>query len=211
DALRFASRLTNRPSMLASPQQTSDNGCESGEWRSFSHGSWCAMRNLLRVAAQALANLAEKAHQWADWAHDWTAEEFGGGACVGIASPTRTQRIARHVIWGWARSRARVAALPPAHGVGVFGVNSTPFPIPRRPVAPGLLPSFKIEQFHRRGHGPGLIEYGSAFYDYFFVALTYAQELAAVDEGRQTPLAVTISLLCDGFPNGGTYRAHDVL
>jgi hypothetical protein len=96
------------------------------------------------------------------------------------------------------------------HGVWAFGVNSIPFPLTRRPVPPGLLPGFDEGHFRRRGDGPGLIEYGSAFYDYFVVALGHAQELAGFDEDRRAPLAVTISLLCDGLPNGGTYRASDV-
>ena len=38
----------------------------------------------------------------------------------------------------------------------------------------------------------------------------HARELATFDESRRAPLAVTISLLCDGMPNGGVYRASDV-
>src|SRR5437016_1528775 len=33
----------------------------------------CGMQNLLRAAAEALAKLAERAHQWADQADDWQA------------------------------------------------------------------------------------------------------------------------------------------
>jgi hypothetical protein len=50
------------------------------------------------------------------------------------------------------------------------------------------------------------VEYGSAFYDYFFGALGRAQELGWIDRG----LPVTVALLCDGLPNGGSYRAADV-
>jgi hypothetical protein len=91
----------------------------------------------------------------------------------------------------------------------VFGVNAIPFPLTRRPVPPRRLPSFRAEHFQQRGDGAGLIEYGSAFHDYLLVALGYAQQLGVFDNGA-APLPVTIALLCDGWPNGGTYRASDV-
>jgi hypothetical protein len=168
------------------------------------------MRNLLRAAAEALANLAEKAQRFADGTDDPAAHEFAGVDLVGIDFSTSIQRIASHVIRGWDRFRSQVNVLRPDHGVWAFGVNSIPFLLTRRPVPPGLLPSFHEEHFQRRGDGPGLIEYGSAFYDYFVVALEHAQDLAARDEERRAPLSITISLLCDGLPNGGTYRASDV-
>ncbi len=135
---------------------------------------------------------------------------FAGVDIVGIDFSTSVQPIARHVIHGWDRYRAQVNALRPDHGVWAFGVNAIPFPLTRRPVLPGRLPSFREEQFQHRGDGLGLVEFGSAFYDYFFVALGHAERLAGFDEERGAPLSVTISLLCDGFPNGGTYRASDV-
>jgi hypothetical protein len=168
------------------------------------------MLNLLRAAAEALANLAEKAHRCADWVDDCAADEFAGVDIVGIDFSTSIQPIASHVIRGWDRFRCQVNALRGDHGVWAFGVNAIPFALTRRPVPPGRLPSLGGEHFRRRGDGPGLIEYGSAFYDYFVVALGHAQELAAFDADRRSPLAVTISLLCDGLPNGGTYRASDV-
>jgi hypothetical protein len=168
------------------------------------------MQNLMRAVAEALANLSEKAHQWADWSGDVAVTDFAGVDIVGIDFSTSIQRIATHIIHGWDRYRAQVNALRSDHGVWPFGVNAIPFPLTRRPVSPGLLPGFREEQFQRRGTGPGLVEYGSAFYDYFLVALAQAQELSAQNEGRRAPLAITISLLCDGFPNGGTYRASDV-
>jgi hypothetical protein len=168
------------------------------------------MLNLLRAAAEALGRLAEKAHRCAVWADDWAAHDLVGVDIVGIDFSTSIQRVASHVIRGWDRFRSQVQVLRPDHGVWPFGVNSIPFPLTRRPVPPDLLPSFRAEHFRRRGDGPGLIEYGSAFFDYFAVALGHAQELAAFDEDRRAPLAITISLLCDGLPNGGAYRAGDV-
>src|SRR5262249_29163732 len=161
----------------------------------------CGMQNLLRVAANALANLAEKAHQWADWAEGLdpgeSAHEFAGVDIVGIDFSTSIQKVASHVIRGWERYRRQADALQGGHGVWTFGVNAIPFPLTRGPVPPGQLPSFCEEHFRRRGYGRGLIEYGSAFYDYFLVALGYAQELGAFDEGRRAPVPLTISLLCD--------------
>jgi hypothetical protein len=168
------------------------------------------MLNLMRTVAEALASLAEKAHQWADGTDDLALHQLAGVDIVGIDFSTSIQRIARHVIQGWDRYRAQVNALRPDHGVWAFGVNSIPFPLTRQPVSPGLLPHFSEVQFQHRGDGAGLVEYGSAFYDYFFVALGHAQQLATFDKGRRAPLAITISLLCDGMPNGGTYRASDV-
>src|SRR5437868_5355872 len=121
------------------------------------------MRNVLRAAAEALAHLAEKAHQLADWSDELAADEFAGVDIVGIDFSTSIQRIAGHIIHGWDRYRASVNALHHDHAVWAFGVNAIPFPLTRRPVPPGRLPGFRPEQFQRRGHGPGLIEYGSAF------------------------------------------------
>src|SRR5262245_28713186 len=138
------------------------------------------MQNLLRAAAEALANLAEKAHQWADWVAGFgpggAAHGFAGVDLVGIDFSTSIQRVARHVIRGWERYRRQVDALRGDHGVWAFGVNALPFPLTRGPVPPRLLPRFREEHFQRRGCGQGLIEYGSAFYDYLFTALAHAKE-----------------------------------
>lgn len=187
------------------------------DWVSPSPEIWCGMQNLLRGAAKALANLAEKVHQWADWADDLEAridpvgaEEFAGVDIVGIDFSTSIQKVASHVIRGWDRYRAQVDALRPNHAIWVFGVNTLPFPLTRRPVLPRQLPNLREEHFQPRGCGRGLIEYGSAFYDYFLVALGHAQELGVFNEGHPAPMPITISLLCDGLPNGGAYRASDV-
>jgi hypothetical protein len=173
------------------------------------------MRNLLRAAAEALGNLAEKAHAWADRADDWAsglqpdgaaAPAFAGVDLVGIDFSTSIQRVANHVIHGWDRYRRQVAGLRRDHGIWVFGVNALPFPLTPRPLLPHQLPDLSIEHFCPRGHGRGLVEYGSAFYDYFFMALGRAEELGWIDAGYP----VTVSLLCDGLPNGGVYRAGDV-
>src|SRR5437867_3510015 len=169
-----------------------------------------AIQNLLRAAAARLANFADQADGWASEIDSgWAANEFAGVDFVGIDFSTSIMQVAGHVIRGWDRYRAQMDALRPNHGVWAFGVNCLPFPLTRRPVPPGKLPSFRDEHFHRQGHGRGLIEIGSAFYDYFRVALEYAQELAGAEEG-QTLVPITISLLCDGFPNGGLFRADDV-
>jgi hypothetical protein len=171
------------------------------------------MHNLLRAAAAALANLAERAHLWAD---EWESavpagpRDFAGVDIVGIDFSTSIQRAAAHVIHGWDRYRDQVQALKPDHGVWVMGVNAVPFPLTRGPVLPRELPCFRAEQFQRRGQGRGLIEYGSAFYDYFMVALGHAQDLGVFDEGLPAPVPITMALLCDGAPNGGVYRAADV-
>jgi hypothetical protein len=178
----------------------------------------CGMQDLLRGAAEALANLSEKAHQWADQAGDGDAGidpgralgEFAGVDIVGIDFSTSIQQVASHVIRGWDLYRYQVDGLRRDYGVRAFGVNAIPFPLTRGPVPPRLLPSFREEHFQRRGCGRGLIEYGSAFYDYFLLALGYAQELGVFDEGSRVSVPLTISLLCDGFPNGGTYQAKDV-
>jgi hypothetical protein len=171
------------------------------------------MQNLLRAAANALANLAEKAHQWADWAEGLgpadSAREFAGVDLVGVDFSTSIQKVASHVIRGWERFRRQADAFGGGRGVWAFGVNAVPFPLTGGPVPPRRLPSFCAEHFERRGYGRGLIEYGSAFYDYFLVALGYAQELGAFDQGRAA-VPLTISLLCDSWPNGGAYRAGDV-
>src|SRR6516162_6080349 len=109
------------------------------------------MLNLMRAVAEALASLAEKAHQWADWTDDLALHHFAGVDIVGIDFSTSIQRIARHVIQGWDRYRAQVNALRHDHGVWAFGVNSIPFPLTRQPVSTGLLPSFREAQFQRRG------------------------------------------------------------
>jgi hypothetical protein len=176
------------------------------------------MQNLLRGAAEALDNLAEKAHQLADRADnlqaqfdpDESAHEFAGVDIVGIDFSTSIVRLARHVIRGWDRYRNQVETLRPDHGIWAFGVNAVPFYLTRKPVPPRLLPRFSQEHFRQRGDGQGLIEYGSAFHDYFFAALQHAQELDAVNQGHQVSKPITISLLCDGCPNGGLHSASDV-
>jgi hypothetical protein len=173
------------------------------------------MHNLLRTAAEALAKLAEKANQWADdWAAggdpDGAAHEFVGVDFVGIDFSTSIRHVAFPVIRGWDRYRHQMATFHPDHGVWAFGVNAFPFPLTRQPVFPHRLPSLRAEHFERRGHGAGLIEYGSAFYDYFLLVLGHAQTFGAFDEGHPAPVPITISLLCDGWPNEGAYRASDV-
>jgi hypothetical protein len=91
----------------------------------------------------------------------------------------------------------------------VFGVNATPFPLARRPELPGGLLRLAIDHFLPRGTGRGLVEYGSAFFDYLMIALGHAYQLGVFDDD-QAVAPVTIGLLCDGWPNGGTYRADDV-
>jgi hypothetical protein len=98
--------------------------------------------------------------------------------------------------------------LRPNHGIRAFGVNALPFPLTPRPVSARRLPRFAWEHFRPRGYGRGLIEYGSAFYDYFFVAIGQVQQLGVFD--NQVDLPVSIALLSDGFPNGGSYRADEV-
>jgi hypothetical protein len=176
------------------------------------------MQNLLRAAAEALANLSERAHRWADQFDagepgtdpERAARDFAGVDLVGIDFSTSIRQAAGHVIRGWDRYRAQVDLLRAGHGVWVFGVNAVPFPLTRGPVPPRSLPTFCAEHFQPRGHGRGLIEYGSAFYDYLFVALGYTRELGVFDEGGRAAVPVTISLLCDGWPNGGLYQAGDV-
>ena len=146
------------------------------------------MENLLRAAANAFANLADKAHQWADWLAGTepggSAQGFAGVDIVGIDFSTSIQHIASHVIRGWERYLLQADALRPNHGIWAFGVNARPFPLTRGPVPPRQLPSLCEEHFQQRGYGPGLIEYGSAFYDYLLVALGYAQALGFFNEGR---------------------------
>src|SRR5438876_417948 len=95
--------------------------------------SGCGMQNLLRAAANALANLAEKAHQWADWAAGTDPGEpsqtFTGVDIVGIDFSTSIQKVACHVIRGWERYRRQVEAVRPDHGIWAFGVNAIPFPL----------------------------------------------------------------------------------
>jgi hypothetical protein len=173
------------------------------------------MQNLLRAAAAALAKLSERANQWAD---NWPAagqrgigtHSFAGVDFVGIDFSTSIQQVAGHVIHGWDRYRRQVEILRPDHGVWVFGVNAVPFPLTSGPTLPRQLPRFCLEQFQHRGHGRGLIEYGSAFYDYFLMALEYVQQLEVSGDGGQASLPITIALLCDGYPNGGVHRAGDV-
>jgi len=168
----------------------------------------CGTRYVLRAAAEALSSLAERAHQWAD--QGGAAQEFAGMDFVGIDFSTSIRLVAHHVIQGWERYRQQVKVLRSDHAVWAFGVNAYPFPLTDRPVAPGQLPSFRAEHFQPRGCGPGLIEYGSAFYDYFLVALRQAEALGLFHGGGRARVPTTISLLCDGAPNGGTYRACDV-
>jgi hypothetical protein len=170
------------------------------------------MRDLVRATAEVVANLAEKAHDWATAAlePEGSARAFAGVDFVGIDFSTSIQRVASHVIRGWDRYRRQAEAVRGDWGVWAFGVNAIPFPLTRRPVPPRQLPSLYEGHFRRRGEGPGLIEYGSAFYDYFFMALDHAQRLEATERDLSGPLAITVSLLCDGLPNGGTYRAGDV-
>jgi hypothetical protein len=137
------------------------------------------MQNLERAAAGVLANLAEKAHQWADRADDRmaatnpgrAARQFTGVEFVGINFSTSIQRVASHLIQGWDRHRSQVDFLRPDRGVWAFCVNAVPFFLTPGPVPPGQLPIFRMEHFQWRGSCPGLIEYGSAFIDYFHIAL----------------------------------------
>jgi hypothetical protein len=177
------------------------------------------MQNVLRAAADALADLAERAHGWADRADGWAAAldsagaeapAFAGLDLVGIDFSTSIQAVASHVIHGWDRYRRQAEALRADRGVWAFGVNAVVFPLTRGPVPPRWLPALRAEHFRRRGDGRGLVEYGSAFYDYFAVALGHARDWAAPDEGRGLPGPVTVGLLCDGLPNGGAYRSGDV-
>jgi len=166
------------------------------------------VQNLLRAAADRLASIADQANDWVTGVDpEWASHEFAGLDIVGIDFSTSIMQVAAHVIRDWDRYRTQVEALRADHGVWAFGVNCVPFPMTRRPVSPSKLPRFRDVHFQRHGHGRGLIEVGSAFYDYFRVALEYAQEMAREREGR---VPVTISLLCDGFPNGGLFRAEDV-
>jgi hypothetical protein len=169
------------------------------------------MRNVLRAAAAALDHLTEKVDSWlAAMAARATEYEFAGVDFVGIDFSTSIQEVAGHVITGWDRYRRQVRALRPDRGVWAFGVNCLPFPLTRRPVPPDRLPDLRAEHFRRRGDGRGLVEYGSAFYDYFAVALEHAWELAEDEGCPADPVPATVALLCDGMPNGGTYRADDV-
>jgi hypothetical protein len=149
----------------------------------------CDMEQLLRGAAEALNGLAEKANRWADWAGDrprWVdpsgePREFAGIDIVGLDFSTSIRRVARHVITGWQLYRTQVASLQPDHGVWVFGVNAGTFPITDHPVPPDRLPRFGGEHFQYRGFGCGLIETGSAFYDYLQVALKHARRFGAFE------------------------------
>lgn len=138
----------------------------------------------------------------------WAARRFAGVDFVGIDFSTSIQCVAGHVIGGWNHYRLQMETLRRDHGIWAFGVNAIAFPLTRRPVRPSLLPNLHEDQFQWRGCGRGLIECGSAFYDYFFMALGLAQEL--IDDSGRTAVPITISLLCDGWPNGGAYRASDV-
>src|SRR5262245_56021098 len=165
------------------------------------------VENLLRAAAERLASFADQADDWAtEIDAEWAKQDFAGVDFVGIDFSTSIVQIAGHVISGWDRFRRQMDALRPDHSVWAFGVNCLPFPFTKRPVPPGKLPSFCDEHFQRHGQGRGLIEVGSTFYDYFRVALEYANELARERAGQ---VPVTISLLCDGFPSGGLFRAED--
>ena len=168
------------------------------------------VQNLIRAAAQQLGNLADRADEQANGIDpDWAAHGFAGMDFVGIDFSTSIESLASHVILGWDRYRSQMDVLRPDHGVWAFGVNCLPFPVTRAPVLPSQLPSFCEEHFQRKGNGRGLVEYGSAFYDYFRVALECAREWMDADSSR-ADAPVTISLLCDGLPNGGLYRADEV-
>lgn len=140
----------------------------------------------------------------------WSPRDFRGIDIVGIDFSTSIQQVAGHVIRGWDRYRQQVDCHRHGQGIWVFGVNALPFPLTQQPVPTWQLPRLQHPHFQRRGHGPGLIEYGSAFYDYFVLALAHAQEVSAWSKRNRPKMPITVSLLCDGFPNGGTYRASDV-
>lgn len=113
------------------------------------------MQNLLRTAAEALANLADKAHHWAaDWARDnpdSAATEFAGVDFVGIDFSTSIQQVAYPVIRGWDRYCQQRAAFHPDHSVWAFGVNSIPFPLTHQPVPPLRLPSLHQDTSRSEG------------------------------------------------------------
>src|SRR6476619_4631714 len=95
------------------------------------------VQDLLRAAAAELAGLADHADDWELGIDpDWAAQPFRGVDFVGIDFSTSIRPIADHVIRGWDRYRAQMAALRADHGVWAFGVNAVPFPLTRRPVAP---------------------------------------------------------------------------
>jgi hypothetical protein len=170
-----------------------------------------AMRTLLQAAARWLADRAAEVESWAEGIESGgKAAEFVGLDLVGIDFSTSIQSATHHVIRGWDNYCRQRNLLHPNHGVWPFGVNAIPFPLTPRPVPPQRLPGLCVENFQQRGCGRGLIEYGSAFYDYFLIALAHVHELGIFDEGRQGSLPITITLLCDGCPNGGVYRAEDV-
>lgn len=174
------------------------------------------MQNLLRASAEALAHLADKVHSWADWVDDRAAaidpdgpaREFAGLDFVGIDFSTSIRRAAAHVIRGWDIFRSRVSSLRPDHGVWAFGVNALAFPLTGAPVSPRRLQRLDADHFQRRGVGRGLVECGSAFYDFFHAALRRGRELGAFDRAGGVP--VTVALLCDGWPNGGAYGPREV-
>jgi hypothetical protein len=161
------------------------------------------VRTLLRAAADLLTDLA-------DQSAGETAAAFAGVDLVGIDFSTSIQPLASHVIRGWDRYRCQMETLRPDHGIWLYGINAIPFRLTAGPVPPGRLPQLRMEHFQRWGHGRGLIEYGSAFYDYFRMALRQAERWTIAHGGSWPSVPITISLLCDGAPNGGTYRAGDV-
>jgi hypothetical protein len=171
------------------------------------------MRDLSETR-RALAHLARvrSATQGDDVGIDPERATLGFAAIdfVGIDFSTSIQRVASHVIRGWNRFCEEIESLRHDHGVWAFGVNAIPFPFTHKPVQPWFLPRFDENHFQPRGVGRGVIEYGSAFNDYLLLALAYAQELGCFDDGKRPALPVTVSLLCDGLPNGGFCRASDV-
>src|SRR5262249_45008231 len=150
-------------------------------------------------------------HLWADWLDDRPgAEPDGSGRepagidIVGIDFSRSIQRVARHVVTGWGGYRTQADALRPGNGVWAFGVNPGPFPLTRGPVPPCRLPMLACDHFWPWGVGRGMVEAGSAFFDYLLVTLGYAHQIGAFAPGG--PAApITVALLCDGCPNGGEY------
>jgi hypothetical protein len=169
------------------------------------------LQKLLRAAAEALSNFADRADVLSAAVDPQNAaQEFAAVDLVGIDFSTSIQAIANHMIQGWDRYRRNVEMMRPDYGVWAFAVNAIPFPLTRQPVPPGQLPNLRHEHFRPRGCGQGLIEYGSAFYDYFLLALGHAQQLGVFDGGFGEAIPIRISLLCDGCPNGGSYQSSDV-
>jgi hypothetical protein len=172
------------------------------------------MAPVFQCVADVLGGLTEAAKRWADVANDLRApvnlagDDFAGLNLVGIDLSTSIRWVAPHLITGLGLWRQQEEAMRPDHGVWMFGVNALTFPLTHQPVRPGQLPRLGADHFQLRGFGAGLIQSGSAFYDYLMNALGYARQFGAFDP--HPPLPVTISLLCDGAPNGGGYGPADV-